>query len=161
MGGIGLARAARPDHQLDPNSSSSFGTYASRSNLEASVAKFGVLVANALPAAEDYWKGAVALIPAAGSNDNWASGIAWIHDGQVVRVLLNIGDDTKLGDLPATLAGAYGVPGTTKGAVTTWSLPGRVWARLDIGAATSLVVERSATGSTSPVASAAPSPSAR
>jgi len=161
LGGIGLARAARPDHQLDPNSPSSFGTYASRSNLEASVAKFGVLVANALPAAEDYWKGAVSLVPPAGPKDGWGSGVAWLRDGQVVRVLLNVGDDTKLGDLPAALAGAYAAPGITNGAVTTWSLPGGVWTRLDIGAATSLVVGRSATGSTPPAASAGSAASAR
>jgi hypothetical protein len=149
LGGIGLARAARPDRQLDPNNPSSFGTYASRSSLEPGVAKFGVLVANALPAAEEYWKGAVSLVPAEGTKTDWLSAVAWLRDGRVIRILLNVSDDTKLGDLPGALASVYGGPGITKGTVTTWSLPGALSAKLDIGAATSLVVESAATGTPS------------
>jgi len=152
LAGIGLARAARPDHQLDPSAPSTFSTYSSRSGLEPGLAKFGVEVANAVPAAEVYWRGAVALAPAADAKSDWLTAVAWLRDGHVTRVLLNVSDETKLGDLPSTLASVFGSPGTTKTTVTTWSLSGGHSAILDIGAATSLVVESVGATGTSTVA---------
>jgi hypothetical protein len=81
-------------------------------------------------------------------------------DGRVVRALVNILQDDKLGDLPQLLAETYGSHGATRGAVTTWSLPGGIVATLNIGAAVSLVVESLAAphapSSASPVAASAP-----
>ncbi len=140
FGGIGLARGSRVDHKLTPEEPASFAVYSSRSRLKPKTAKFGVLVANALPAAEDYWKGAVALQPPKDSNVNWMSAVVWLRDGKVSRALLNVSNDDKLGDLPKILAQVYGAPGKTLGTVTTWSVPGGLTITLDIGSATSLVV---------------------
>ena len=130
LGGIGLARAASAGHPLDPENPSTFSVYASRSNLESGVAKFGVEVANALPAVEQYWRGTVALDAPAATRGEWQSAVAWIRDDRVVRVLVNVGDDAKLAELPATLTRVYGSPGRTRGAVTTWNLPGGLSATL-------------------------------
>ena len=160
LGGIGLARAASAGHPLDPENPSTFSVYASRSNLESGVAKFGVEVANALPAVEQYWRGTVALDAPAATRGEWQSAVAWIRDDRVVRVLVNVGDDAKLAELPATLTRVYGSPGRTRGAVTTWNLPGGVSATLDIGAATSLIIDGSTAAPTLATAlptSAAPS----
>jgi hypothetical protein len=161
--GIGLARASRADHELKSDTPSTFSVYASRSGLDSTTAKFGVLAANAVPTTEQYWRGAVALVPTtadAGERGPWFTGVVWLRDGHVVRALVNLLQDDKLGDLPQLLAETYGFPGTTRAAVTTWSLPGGVVATLNIGAAVSLVVEsaanRNASSSASPLASAAP-----
>ena len=95
LSGIGLARAARPDHQLNPDDAATFSIYSARSKLDPAVARFGVMVANALPAVESYWQGAVALLPGDGVASAWTSAIVWMRDGRVARVLVNIADDDK------------------------------------------------------------------
>ena len=160
LAGVGLARASRTDHQLNPDDPATFAIYSSRSKLDQPVAKFGVMIANALPQTEAYWHGAVVLLPGEGAKTDWRSAVVWIRDGKVARILVNITADDKLGDLPKTLADIYGAPGTTQGTVTTWSLAGNT-ARLDIGGAVSLVLESPSahsmvsTTSTATVASAA------
>jgi hypothetical protein len=147
LSGIGLARASRPDRELKPDTPSTFSVYSSRSGLDSAPAKFGVMVANALPATELYWRGAVALVPASGDSgaeSSWFRAVVWLRDGHVVRALVNPLHEETLGDLPQLLQATYGSPGTTRGAVTTWSLASGVTATLDIGAAESLVVENNA-----------------
>jgi hypothetical protein len=162
LSGIGLARASRGDHELKADAPSTFSVYSSRSALDTALAKFGVLVANAIPSTEQYWRGAVALVSPssdAGARGPWFGGVVWLRDGRVVRALVNLLQDDKLGDLPQLLVETYGSPGATRGAVTTWSLPGGIVATLNIGAAVSLAVESAATthapASTGPVTSPA------
>jgi hypothetical protein len=156
FGGIGLARAARSDRQLDPQNPSTFAVYESRSNLEAGVAKFGVEIANALPVAEGYWHGTVALDAPAANRGEWQSAVAWLRDDRVVRVLVNVGDDAKLAELPAVLAKVYGSTGRTQGTETTWEQPGGLSATLDIGAVTSLTIEGSTSASALPTTAGGP-----
>lgn len=142
LGGIGLARASRPDRQLKADDASTFAVYSSRSELDAAPAKFGVLVANALPDAEKYWSGTVALFPADPSSGDWPRAVVWLRDGHVTRALVNVVVETeKLGDVPTKLGTFYGSAGTTKGTVTTWPLTDGTTVTLDIGAVASFIVE--------------------
>lgn len=140
LGGIGLARATQSDHKLKPDVPASYTVYSSRSRLDGTTAKLGVQIANAIPDAESYWQGAVALIPGEGASPDWGNAIVWMRDGHVVRVLVNVLSDDKLGDLPVALATVYGAPGSTQGTVTTWSLQSGITAKLDIGAAVALTL---------------------
>jgi hypothetical protein len=159
FGAIGLARSARRDRKLDPEKTSSYATYSVRSKLDEKTARAGVLLANALAATEKYWTGAVALLPDAASATSWSSALVWLSDGKVSRVLLNVADETKLGELEKQLELTYGKPGKKSGTVAQWALPDGASARLDLGAAVSLVVEaQSAAGAG--VSGAAPAPSA-
>jgi hypothetical protein len=158
LGAIGLARATQSDHVLKPDMPASYSVYSSRSRLDPTTAKFGVQIANAIPDAESYWRGAVALIPAEGPSLDWGTAIVWLREGRVVRVLVNMLSDDKLGDMPGMLAGIYGAPGNTQGTITTWSLPNGVAAKLDIGAAVALIVQQG--GADATPGSAQPSPSA-
>jgi len=145
LGGIGLARASRPDHQLKADDASTFSVYSSRSELDAASAKLGVLVANGLPDAEKFWDGAVALLPGERGGTDWSRAIVWLRDGHVARVLVDVlVEADKLGELPAKLTALYGVAGATKGTVTSWKLADGTSVTLDIGAAASLVVESAA-----------------
>lgn len=83
----------------------------------------------------------------------------WLREGRVVRVVVNLLADDKLGDMPGALAGIYGTPGSTQGTVTTWSLPSGVMAKLDIGAAVALVVQDGGAGA--PAGSVAPAATTR
>ena len=163
LGGIGLARATRPDRTLKPSEPPSFLVFSSRSKLEPPWARFGVVLANALPQAEKYWNGAITLTAGSDTKSDWGSAAAWLRDGRVARVLVNVQSGSKLGDLPKALALVYGAPGTTSGTVTTWSLPGGVVAKLDIGAAAALVVEQAGVvpAAVAPSTSAAPAASVR
>lgn len=142
LGAIGLARAARPDRALDPSNATSFVAYTTRAHLDLSTAKLGVQIANGIKEAESYWAGAIALTPGVDEGP-WQDAVVWIRDGRVARVLVNIRDDKQLGDLAAALDKAFASKGMTKDAITTWGLPGGIVARLDLGAALCLVVERS------------------
>ena len=98
------------------------------------MAKLGVLVANAIPSTEAYWRGAVTLDPPDGTKTEWLSAVVWLRNDVVVRVLLNVSDATQArGTADLSLAAVYGAAGTTKGAVTVWQLPDGVTATLDIG----------------------------
>jgi hypothetical protein len=159
LGGIGLARATQSDHQLKPDVPASYSFYSSRSKLGGTTAKLAVQLANAIPDAESYWQGAVALVAPEGASPDWGTAIVWVREGRVVRVVVNLLADDKLGDMPGVLAGIYGAPGATQGTVTTWSLPSGVTAKLDIGAAVALVVQNGGAGAS--VGSATPAASAR
>jgi hypothetical protein len=50
-------------------------------------------------------------------------------------------EDDKIGEQPTALATVYGKLTVTHGAVTAWSLENSATAKLDVGAALSLVVE--------------------
>lgn len=141
LSGVGLARASRADHQVSAEDAASFAVFSSRSGLDSKMAKLGVLIANAIPDAEAYWKGTVTLDPPKEAKGTWLGAVVWLRDDRVVRAVLNVADDKKLGTLPKTLAEVYGSPGTTRGTITTWSLPNGVTAKLDIGASTGLLVE--------------------
>lgn len=151
LSGIGLARASRSDRQLSATDPASYSVYASRSGLETKLARLGVLVANAVPATESFWKGAVALDPPKEAKGAWLSAVVWLREDRIVRVLVNVGDEKTLGELPKLLNGIYERPGSTKGTITTWTLADGTSARLDIGAAASLVVESAGTRIASPV----------
>jgi hypothetical protein len=165
LGGIGLARASRPDRHLNPDDASTFAVYSSRSSLDAAPAKLGVLIANALPEVERYWSGAVGLRLGALGDAGDAVGftaVVWLRHGHVVRAMLNVLKDDKVGDLPKTLADFYGSPGKSAGTVTKWTLGDGSTVTLDIGAATSVVVESkeaAAQVTTRPSESAAPAAS--
>jgi len=139
--GIGLARATSKDRTLDPEDSGTYKVFSSRSKLEPKVAKFGVQLANGIEKAEEFWKGAIAVLPASTPDATWGSAVVWLTDGRISRILVNVRADDKLGDLPKELAEVYGSAGVTQGSVTKWEIPGGVTATLDIGAAASLVVE--------------------
>ncbi len=165
FGGIGLARASRPDHQLKPDDPSTFAVYSSRSKVDTSVAKLGVAVANVLPAVETHWQGTVGLLPAeapdGGEGDViWSRAVVWLRDGHVARVLLNLTRDGRFADAPKALADFYKSPGTTAGTVTKWSLADGTTVTLDIGAATSVVVENPGTSSVTRSAEGTPAASA-
>jgi hypothetical protein len=153
FGGIGLARATRPDHKLDPDDASSFLVYSSRSKLAQSAARIGVILANAMPQVEAFWDGAIAVLPSSDAASDWRSAVVWIRDGRVSKILANAKSFDKLGDLPKTLSATYGTAGSGQGTVTKWTLTDGTPVTLDIGAAGYLLV-----GSVAP--SAAPAPSA-
>jgi hypothetical protein len=88
-----------------------------------------------------FWDGAVTLTGAARGSSAYATLIVWFRDGKVVRRLTQPLDDDKIGGLSSELASVYGQPMTTRGAVTTWSLKDGATAKLDVGAALSLVVD--------------------
>ncbi len=145
LGGIGLARATQSDHQIKPDVPASYAVYSSRSKLDGTMAKLGVQIANAIPDAESYWQGAVALVPAEGASSDWGTAVVWLREGRVVRLVVNLLADDKLGDLPGVIAAVYGAEGRTQGTVTTWALPSGITAKLDIGAAVALTLtDRSA-----------------
>jgi hypothetical protein len=141
LGAIGLARATQSDHVLKPDVPASYSVYSSRSKLDGTTAKLGVQIANAIPDAENYWQGAVALVPPEEASSDWGTAIVWLREGRVVRIVVNLMADDKLGDMPGVLAGTYGAAGSTQGTVTTWSLPSGITAKLDIGAAVALLVQ--------------------
>jgi hypothetical protein len=143
LAAIGLAHAARADHLLSPDDPVTFSIYSSRSKLDQHVARFGVMIANALSDTERYWRGAVTLLPSDEVKSDWKSAVVWLRDGKIARVVVNVAADDKLGDLPKALADVYGMPGTIQTTVTTWSLREATTATLDIGAATSLVIDTS------------------
>jgi hypothetical protein len=141
LAGIGLARAAQSDRSLDPNKRSTYATFSGRSKLDEATSKAGVLLANGVFKAENYWVGAIALVPAPDAAQVWSSAMVWVADGKVTRIMLNVADQSKLGELPKTLEAEYGKPSASAGTVTSWQLPNGLSARLDAGAAMSLVVE--------------------
>jgi hypothetical protein len=160
FGAIGLARASRPDRKVEPADPATFAVYTTRTALDPKVARFGVRLANGLPEAEAYWNGAITL-DAGPAAKPWRHAIAWMKDGRVVRLLLNFDDDSKLGAFRTTLGELYGAPGTSAGAVTKWTLDGGVTARLDLGAALTLVIEAATDAKPSqPSPAAPPSPAA-
>jgi hypothetical protein len=126
---------------LKPDVPASYSVYSSRSKLDGTTAKLGVQIANAIPDAENYWQGAVALVPPEEASSDWGTAIVWLREGRVVRIVVNLMADDKLGDMPGVLAGTYGAAGSTQGTVTTWSLPSGITAKLDIGAAVALLVQ--------------------
>ena len=105
--GIGLARAVQKDRRLDPDASKTYRTYSSRSKLDKTVARFGVMVANGILPAEAYWQGTIALLPGGEAKSEWRSAVVWLRDGKVARILLNVLANDKLGDLPKVVAGTY------------------------------------------------------
>lgn len=142
LAAIGLSRAAQADRSLKPDEPSTYATYTSRMGLSAAKAKLGVQIANGMPETIKFWTGAVTLVaPADSPSGPWGAAMVWLRDGKVVRMLIQPTKDDQIGELPSALASVYGGPGTTHGAVTTWSLPSGATARLDIGAALALVVE--------------------
>lgn len=144
LAGLGMSRLGA-DATLEPDNPKSYATYTSRSKLAPKVARVGAIVGATYPAAEAYWAGAISLNlapddPAAKSASAWGLAIVWLKDQRVSRIILNIKDEEKLAELPATLEAHYKKAGTTAGTITTWELDGAV-ARLDIGAAAMLLVE--------------------
>lgn len=109
--------------------------------MDEPTSKVGVLLANSVFKAETYWAGTIALVPAPDAAQVWSAGVVWLQDGKVSRIMLNVADQSKLGDLPKTLEADYGKPSASAGTVSTWQLPNGLAARLDVGAAMSLVVE--------------------
>ncbi|WP_437778986.1 hypothetical protein [Sorangium sp. So ce1097] len=80
------------------------------------------------------------MSPAEGASSNWGNAVVWLREDRVIRVVVNLSADDKLGGLPGVLAGIYGAPGSTQGTVTTWTLPSGITAKLDIGAAVALTL---------------------
>ncbi|MGK3998880.1 hypothetical protein [Sorangium cellulosum] len=48
------------------------------------------------------------MIPAEGASSNWGNAVVWLREDRVIRVVVNLSADDKLGDLPGVLAGIYG-----------------------------------------------------
>jgi hypothetical protein len=119
-----------------------YSTYSSRTGLNAAKAKLGVQIANAIPDTVKFWTGAVTLNAGDRGSNPFGAVMVWFRDGKVVRMLTQPLDDEKIGGLPTSLGVVYGKTGTTHGALATWPLTGGATARLDIGAALSLVVSK-------------------
>lgn len=156
LAGIGLARASRPDRQLKPDEPATYTVYSLRSGLSAPAARLGVRLANALPATERFWSGAIALSDK--SEGPLGVALVWLEQGKVARVLVNLASEKSLPELQKSLTALHGNPTRTAGRQTHWTLPGGEDLTLDQGASLSLRL-----GTFSPPAATsatAPAPSA-
>jgi len=140
LAGVGLSRASRADRNILHDDPSSYAIFASRSQLEAPIAKLGAHIAASLERTEAYWKGAISL-EAGRDKGLWGGAVVWLQDEKVRRVLVNVLDDTELDSLPALLSKEYGAEPSSKGTTHVWQLPGGARATLDLGAARSLLIE--------------------
>ena len=140
LGGVGLARGVHGADSVSPDDPRSFREFQQRAHLSATRAALAVRIANAQQAIEAYWAGAVQLMPA--SNDSaWGPAVVWFEGDRVARVLVNVQEHDRIGQLDDEIAALRGGPGTTSGAVTVWSVPGGEL-RVDLGASLALVLER-------------------
>lgn len=135
--GLGLAQAGKTE-PLNPGETKQYAQYTSRSKLDASTARLGVLLANAVPRSESYWKGAILLDRGKTADKQWGNAIVWLQDGIVSRVLLNISEASHLEGLPVVLSRHFGSQPVQQGSVYIWTLTEGRSAKLDVGVALSL-----------------------
>lgn len=143
LGGVGLSRGLRGEGGVDPDDPRSFRELRRRADLTTATAALAVQIANHLDEVEAYWSGAVQLSRGESKDDPlWGSAVAWLEDDRVTRILVNVRDHDRVGELRDLVAEHRGEPGTTEGPVTTWPIDDDTQLRLDVGAPLALVLER-------------------